>query len=220
LRCDFKFGDDLISFLHAQPHISNLNWTDPDKERGRPEAVLDHNNILALDALPTLEKLVTNSPGFAMTLVPGRPVTTLRVSTKMTEEKLTTIIGSSTGSLRCLELQVSFLKQETRLRFLSHLVHHAPNLRTLGILNLRGLITGDVLQALAALRDLRTLVLWDRVDHEALLNLAAACRSLESVTCLFRGASVPGSQYVRFPVNPLGEPQLMRDHEVPLWIDV
>ncbi|TFK47019.1 hypothetical protein OE88DRAFT_1666835 [Heliocybe sulcata] len=207
-QCDFTFGNELITFLRTQPRISSMSWIDPDKQRGRSERAIDQSAFLAEGDLPVLRRLVTNSTTFAVAVVPGRPITTLRVLSEAIGENLGPSIGASTGPLHCLDIVFPFHQQEATQRFLSDLVRQAPHLRTLGAIKLRRTNVRQIFDALGALRDLRTLVLWDRVDQQTLVSLEAACPSLEAIVCLFQDGM--HGHFVRIPMNPIREPQLVR----------
>ncbi|TFK47018.1 hypothetical protein OE88DRAFT_1637413 [Heliocybe sulcata] len=188
-----KFDSDLLSFLNTQQRLSSIHWVVPDicPSRGRPPPSFP-KTLLAKKALPALEKLVTNCPSLAVALVPGRPVHRLRILSETVDETLTSTIASSTAPLLCLET-------------------HTPLSGTL--------LSDDTLRSLATLKDLRTLVLRDRVSRGILLSLKDHCPSLEAVCCLFEGRLNDSGDYLRFPMAPVGKPQRLRDSEVPLWKD-
>ncbi|KZT29560.1 hypothetical protein NEOLEDRAFT_1166994 [Neolentinus lepideus HHB14362 ss-1] len=219
LSCDFAFNDDFVAFLDTQPRLTSIDWADNDNS-ARARNYFTNFSVKSPfpGSLPELRMLHTDSVGMAMTLVPGRPVTHLWVSNeaKAAVEEFITAMGSSTGPLLSLRMGFPFHKALI-VQYLLALGEYAPGIRSLGFL--RPFTSNDleIVNALAAFKDLHTLVLWSTVTSETLRSLEYACPSLKTVACLHYSYAY---EYVRMPVNPIGTPQPMHDPELRLWKDV
>ncbi|EPQ58840.1 hypothetical protein GLOTRDRAFT_34274 [Gloeophyllum trabeum ATCC 11539] len=191
LSSDFALDGDLIAFLETQRRITSIDWTDTDNAARTVDPVRDTPSP-GQGALPQLQLLHTDSLGMAMRLVPGRPVTHLWVSNEANAmyEEFITAISRSTGPLLSLRMGFPFHK---------------------------GSIDREIMNALAAFKDLRTLVLWNMVTPDTLRSLESACPSLRVVACLHYSYAY---EYIRMPVNPIGTPQPMHDPDFSLWKDV
>ncbi|TFK47013.1 hypothetical protein OE88DRAFT_1648214 [Heliocybe sulcata] len=214
LHCDFKFDSDLLSFLNTQPRLSSIHWCvwdtlSPDLREDLPPSF--PRTLLGKKALPVLEELVTNCTSFAEALVPGRPVRTLRVISDVIFS-----ISSSTAPLHCLEIYFPPRVEVVR-SLLRNVVLQAPKLRVLGTLNFQYSPLQESLPCLAELKELRILLVWDEPLQYYLLRLKATCPSLQAVYSLCQGHLDDRGQYLRFPMDPIGEPQRLRVIEVPLW---
>lgn len=217
LSSDFALDGDLIAFLETQRRITSIDWTDTDNAARTVDPVRDTPSP-GQGALPQLQLLHTDSLGMAMRLVPGRPVTHLWVSNEANAmyEEFITAISRSTGPLLSLRMGFPFHKGSI-VQCLSTLALQAPNLRSLGFLRPFTSKDGEIMNALAAFKDLRTLVLWNMVTPDTLRSLESACPSLRVVACLHYSYAY---EYIRMSVNPIGTPQPMHDPDFSLWKDV
>lgn len=133
--CDFAFDSTLLGFLQSQRALQRLYWTESFSDDNSARILEELNVPNELDAPPVVE-LMTNSPRFALKLMPATTLTHVWICGQCAYENEgwvryvdAFVLGAE--SLRSLRMNFPYGRR-TLVTLLNVLAAHAPGLRSLG----------------------------------------------------------------------------------------
>ncbi|KAH8093097.1 hypothetical protein BXZ70DRAFT_1066835 [Cristinia sonorae] len=217
LEVDFEFDSHFLAFLHNQPGLREIYWTNSSREEIAPSLIQSLSPTPA-NFLPAVTELVTNCSTFASVLVNNRSIENLWISghpSRVGGKGMDYISELHPNAASIKSLRVNFpLNRQGCAGILEELATRVPHLRSLGFIPYFEAKDKDMIAALACFKELQSVATSAVISSDTSVAIAKSCPSLRLVACLHYSYS---HEYVFLPVNPLGIPKPVHDPDLLLW---